>query len=155
MENGRSRSTAYIHVIQADSFNPETLTSAYEEQVRQWETATSTPFYAPLSETSSESASPAVETDVLAKGLVVQCPNPACSFSAPLNFFGHSQCASVRHSSRGLAEPGWKRSCKDCGLHVSIDTLVGRKFVEDLQRWCDAEYGFDQWGFRCVFVCLG
>lgn len=120
------------------------------------------------------------EGDILAKGLRVYCPSPTCSFSAYVPFLsanhGRSQSSNdgeennsdpdtdtnlggvapragpSRTSKRGLAERKWRRKCQECGQTADLDTLVGRKFLEDVLAWCEASGPFGASHFEGLLV---
>lgn len=103
-----------------------------------WTQSTSTPFHLQSASSSQGKGSVwAGESDLLSGGLRVCCPSPTCSFSARVPFVGEARSESP-NSRRGLVEPKWRRKCQSCGQTVSLDTLVGRKLIADVQNWCDA-----------------
>ncbi|PWN86481.1 hypothetical protein FA10DRAFT_270197 [Acaromyces ingoldii] len=119
-----------------------------------WERLTGTPFYTTdaVSTTSAFStcssslpASVFHSDDRLPKALIIACPQPGCSFQAPIDIVSPSiqdvAVASLRRSQRGLAQPGWRRGCKQCGTStlVELDTLAGAQLINDLETWCQDE----------------
>ncbi|PWN21458.1 hypothetical protein BCV69DRAFT_282179 [Microstroma glucosiphilum] len=103
-----------------------------------WTQSTSTPFHLQSGASSQDKGNGWMgESDLLSGGLRVCCPAPTCSFSARVPFIGEAGSETSR-SRRGLVDSKWRRKCQSCGQTVSLDTLVGRKLIADVQRWCDA-----------------
>ncbi|PWN86695.1 hypothetical protein FA10DRAFT_270061 [Acaromyces ingoldii] len=119
-----------------------------------WERLIGTPFYgtdavsitsAFSTCSSSQPASVLHSDDRLPKALILACPQPGCSFQAPIDIVSPSiqdvAVASLRRSQRGLAQPGWRRGCKQCGTStlVELDTLAGAQLINNLETWCQDE----------------
>lgn len=112
-----------------------------------WERLTGTSFYAYEAITSSSSSSQSGPSgDCIPRSLIVACPQPECSFKAPIDILpcyseDPTKILSLRRSQRGLIQTGWRRGCKQCGASalVELDTIVGACLIADLERWCQDE----------------
>lgn len=106
-----------------------------EKAQTSWERATKLPYR--LSDVGTSS-------DSLFRGLRVCCPSPRCDFAAfvPFAAAGTSLDSPGPSSQRGLVQRHWRRRCQDCGQEASMDTLVGRRLLEDIQAWCEAKAGY-------------
>lgn len=109
------------------------------------------------------------DSDILSRGVRVHCPSPSCGFSAAVPYLGppsgsgdsggeggtgggQDGSQAPRRSKRGVAERQWRRKCQDCGQSTDMDTLVGRKFVEDVTAWCNASGRFGAAHFEGLLV---
>lgn len=109
--------------------------AASEKQQQLWTQTTGSPWQPRFA------AGEALGEDVLSKGLRVRCPSPACSFAGHVPYI--DSAPSTRSSEASLTNPRWRRKCQQCRQSVSLDTLVGRRLIEDISVWCNADHPSD------------
>ncbi|CAO1617484.1 unnamed protein product [Sympodiomycopsis kandeliae] len=73
---------------------------------------------------------------------------------ALLSASSSQQQSRIRSSRRGLSQRGWRRKCQECGQRTDLDTLIGRKLIEDISSWCQASGRFDTCHFDGLLLSI-
>ncbi|PWN93913.1 hypothetical protein FA10DRAFT_35290 [Acaromyces ingoldii] len=78
---------------------------------------------------------PSPQEAVSLEGTVVRCPNSACKAEQPLSW-------------QQAAQPDWSIKCPSCSLLIRKETLLGKRFFDDMNVWRSRGSDTNGWRMR-------